>query len=213
MTYEQSAIYRECTGRTQAPTEPVQESYLIVGRRGGKSFLLALVGVYLACFRNYRAYLAPGERGTVMVIAADRRQARIILRYIRALLLQIPMLKRMVVREGAEFFDLDNHISIEVMTASFRTTRGYTCVAGLCDEVAFWPVDESAAEPDVQILDALRPSMATIPNSMLLCASSPYAQKGALYEAYRRHFGKDGAPGDPLVWQAPTRTMNSSSAK
>jgi hypothetical protein len=207
MSAAQLAIYRECTGRTEPPTQPAQESYLCVGRRGGKSFLLALIGVYLS-FRDYRRYLAPGERGMVMIIAADRRQARIILRYIRALLLEIPMLKRMITREGAEFFDLDNRISIEVATASFRTTRGYTCVAGLCDEVAFWPVDENAAESDVQILDALRPSMATIPNSMLLCASSPYAQKGALYEAYRRHFGKDGDP--ILIWQAPTRTMNPS---
>jgi hypothetical protein len=114
----------------------------------------------------------------------------------------------MVVREGADSFDLDNGVSIETMTASSKSSRGYTTAGILFDELAFVPADETAAEPDVQILDALRPSMATIPNSMLLCASSPYAQKGALYEAYRRHFGKDGDP--ILVWQAPTRTMNPS---
>jgi hypothetical protein len=47
--------------------------------------------------------------------------------------------------------------------------------------------------------------MATIPNAMLLCASSPYAQKGALFEAYRKYFGKSHRV---LVWQADTRTMN-----
>jgi hypothetical protein len=41
---------------------------------------------------------------------------------------------------------------------------------------------------------------------MLLCASSPYARRGALWDAHRRHFGKDGDT--TLVWQAPTRTMN-----
>jgi hypothetical protein len=46
----------------------------------------------------------------------------------------------------------------------------------------------------------------TVPNAMLLCASSPYARRGALWDAHRRHFGKDGDP--ILVWQAPTRTMN-----
>src|SRR5436309_10261771 len=50
--------------------------------------------------------------------------------------------------------------------------------------------------------------MATIPNAMLLCASSPYARRGALWDAHRRHFGKDGDP--VLVWRAPTRTMNPS---
>ncbi len=50
--------------------------------------------------------------------------------------------------------------------------------------------------------------MATIPNGMLLCASSPYARRGALWDAFNRYFGKD----DPnvLVWRAPTRVMNPS---
>lgn len=56
------------------------------------------------------------------------------------------------------------------------------------------------------MLNALRPGMATIPNAMLLCASSPYARRGALYDAYRRHHGIDGDP--VLVWRAPTRDMN-----
>jgi hypothetical protein len=47
--------------------------------------------------------------------------------------------------------------------------------------------------------------MATIPGAMLICASSPHARKGALWDAYRRHFGVEGAP---LVWQAETRAMN-----
>src|SRR5262249_22017120 len=39
-----------------------------------------------------------------------------------------------------------------------------------------------------------------------LCASSPHARRGALWEAHRKHFGQDGDP--VLVWQAPTRAMN-----
>ena len=82
---------------------------------------MALIAVYLACFREYRRHLAPGERGTVMVIATDRKQARIILRYVRALL-QVPMLERMIQREAAESFDLDNSVTIEVATASYRSS-------------------------------------------------------------------------------------------
>ncbi|HET7375470.1 MAG TPA: hypothetical protein VFK30_02105 [Anaerolineae bacterium] len=48
--------------------------------------------------------------------------------------------------------------------------------------------------------------MLQFPNAMLLCASSPYARKGSLWDAHRKHFGKDNDP--ILVWQAPTRTMN-----
>jgi hypothetical protein len=84
MTPDQLALYRECTGRADAPTSPVSEAWLVVGRRGGKSFVLALIATFLSCFRDWRAHLGPGERATVMVIAADRKQARTILRYVRA---------------------------------------------------------------------------------------------------------------------------------
>lgn len=204
MSESEATTFRLCTGRDVAPDQPFSEAWLIVGRRGGKSFELALIAVFLAAFREYRPYLAPGERGIVLVIATDRRQARTIFRYARALLSGVPMLKRLVERESAEEIDLSNGVTLEVGTSSYRSVRGRTLVAGLCDELAFWPSDDSA-DPDYAILDALRPAMATIPQAMLLCASSPYARRGALWDAYRRHYGHDGPV---LVWQAPTQTMN-----
>ena len=82
--------FTQCTGRTEPPTTPASEAWLVVGRRGGKSFILALTAVFLACFHDWRVYLGAGERGTVMVIAADRKQARTILRYVRGLLHLVP---------------------------------------------------------------------------------------------------------------------------
>src|SRR5262249_9637441 len=202
MTPEQAAVYRECTGRTTPPTTAFVEAWLVCGRRAGKSFMLALTAIYIAVFRDWRPYLAAGERATIMIIAADRRQARTIMRYILGLLRSVPMLARTIESERAESIDLANKVTIEIHTASFKTTRGYTIVAALCDEIAFWPTDD-AAEPDYAVLDALRPGMATIPGAMLLCASSPYARRGALWDAHRRHFGKDGDP--ILVWQRPAR--------
>jgi hypothetical protein len=199
------ALYRECTGRGAAPTTVAKEGWLICGRRSGKSFMLALTAVYLGCFFNYRRYLQAGERGTIMIIACDRRQARTTFRYIQALLRAVPMLNKLVVRETAEAFDLNNGVTIEVAVASFRSVRGYTILAALCDELAFWHTDDSA-NPDSEIIAAIRPAMATIPNAMLLCASSPYAQRGALFTAFKQHYGK--ANSSALVWKAPTRVMN-----
>lgn len=200
------AIYQRHTGRTSAPTAPFREAWLVIGRRGGKSFTMALVAVYLATFRQYRQHLQPGERATVAVLAADRKQARTILRYIGGLLRGVPMLKRLIERETAEGFDLAGSVTIEVTTASSRATRGYTFAAVLADEIAFWPTGEDVADPDAEILNAVRPGMATIPGAVLICASSPYARKGELWEAFVRYHGKDDAP--VLVWQAETKVMN-----
>lgn len=207
MSEDQLATYRACTGRQEPPEGPASEGWLVVGRRGGKSFILALTAVYLAAFfRDWRPALTRGERGIVMVIATDRRQAGVIFRYMRALLRDVPMLASLVERETVDTIDLTNGVSLEVHTASYRTIRGRTVVAALLDELAFWRCEDSA-NPDYEILAAIRPSMATVPGAMLLCASSPYARRGALWEAHRQHFGKDGLV---LVWQAPTRTMNPS---
>ena len=104
-----------------------------------------------------------------------------------------------------ELITLTNRVVIEVHSCSFRAVRGYTVVACLADEIAFWTTDEGGANPDHEVLNAVRPAMATVPGSMLLCASSPYARRGALWESYSRNFGKAGGP---LVWQASTRQMN-----
>lgn len=207
MTPAQLTTYRACTGRKSPSAEPFTEAALVVGRRGGKSFILGVLAVFAACFRDFRPFLQPGERATVVVVAADRRQARTILRYVVALLEGVPMLRALIERQTADAIDLKRQVSIEVMTASFRTIRGYTVPVALTDEIAFFPTDDSA-NPDAEVLAALRPAMATIPGAMLLMASSPYARRGELWRTYKANYGRDDAP--VLVWKAATRTMNPS---
>jgi hypothetical protein len=198
---EDASLYLECTGGRPLPTQQAREAFLIVGRRGGKSFICALIGVFLAAFRTYR--LSAGENGIVMLLAADQRQARVLFRYAKAFIEGVPMLRPMIVRETADAIELNNGITLEVHTASFRSVRGYTIVAALCDEAAYWRSDESA-NPDTEILNALRPAMATVPGAMLLVLSTPYSRSGVLWDAYRRHFGKES---DVLVWQIEARLV------
>jgi hypothetical protein len=206
MSDEQREVYRACTGRDDPPKERLNEAWLVCGRRAGKSFILALTAVFLAAFYNWKPYLSPGESGFIMIIAADRRQAKTIFKYCRALLTEVPMLARFVKQENADSIELTNGIIIDVATCNYKTVRGRTIIAALCDELAFW-AGEDSANPDREVLDALRPGMATIPGAMLLCASSPYARRGAMFDAYQRFYGKPDAPA--LVWKAATRTMNS----
>jgi hypothetical protein len=199
-------LFKQCTGRAAPPEGGYLEAWLVVGRRGGKSMILALIAVYLAIFRDWSPYLSPGEVGSIRIIATDRRQARVIYRYCRALLTKVPAFRRLIEKATDDEIALTNGITIEIQTASFRSVRGHTIIAALADEIAFWHSEESSANPDSEIIAALRPAMATIPNAFFLCASSPYARRGELWNAFRRWHGRDDAPA--LVWHATTRTMN-----
>ena len=201
------AFIRRCLGGRSLPTDPVREAWLVIGRRGGKSRFAAFVAIYLACFRDYQSVLAPGERGVVMILAADRRQARVVREYISGLLHSVPMLEEVIAHETKEAIELTNRITIEIHSASYRSVRGYSVVGAICDEISFWRT-EDAANPDTEILNALRPAMATVPDGLILCISSPYARRGELWKAYRDHYGKNSYR--LLVWQADTRTMHSS---
>jgi hypothetical protein len=197
-------FFKLATGLDEAPTSKASESYVICGRRSGKSYTTALLASYLAAFKNWSPYLSVGERGWVFIVATDKSQAGIIKGYISGIFDRIKMLRPLVERETQEVLDLKNGISIAVKPASFRGVRGYTLVAAILEELAFYRSDESAS-PDRELIAALRPALATCPESLLIGISTPYAKNGHLYEMYRRYYGNtDG----PLVWAAPSLTMN-----
>lgn len=201
------ALFHEATGRSSAFTGPLSEVWALCGRRSGKSRILALVAVVLACFRDYKPFLAPGERAIAMVLAVDKDQAQTIFGYIRALLLETPMLAPLIERETADAIDLVGQVSIECHVSSYKSVRGRTLCCVAADETSFWRSEDSR-NPAAAVLAALRPGLSTIPNAPLLIATSTYAMEGAVYEAFLRHHRQDASP--VMVWRAPTLTMNPS---
>ena len=197
-------LLRAATGLRKAPAASARESYVIAGRRSGKSYISALIAVYLAAFKDWRPYLSRGERGYVFIIATDRSQASVIKNYVSGIMTGCPVLKRLVKDDLKESIELSNGVTIAVKTASYRTLRGFTVLAALLEELAFWRSEESA-NPDKEILAALRPALATVPESLLIGISTPYARSGVLYEAFKKHYGRAGGP---LIWKAKTETMN-----
>lgn len=204
MSDEELAIYRRHTERDVPPETQVAEGWLAIGRRGGKTRIAAMCAHYLA-IRFDASPLAPGEVAVIPLIAADRKQARQMLGYLRGFC-ALPEFSGYVKRQLKEAVEYHTGVIVEIHSGTYRATRGYTCPAVICDEVAFWYSDEASANPDSEILGALRPAMSTIPDALLLGLSSPYAAKGELYKAVERSFGK----ADPhvLVWNADTRSMN-----
>ena len=205
LTDEELAVYSACTGLFDPPNGLHREVWMPVGRRGGKSRVLALISIYLACCVDWTPHLAPGEKGFISALAAQRKQAAQIMGYVKGALSKHAKLSELVENQLSESIDLEGQVTIEVTTASITAVRSRTVIAALADEIAFWRSDETAANPDEEILNALRPAMLTIPNSMLLAASSRYARQGALWNAYRDHYGRTEGP---LVWSADTQTMH-----
>jgi hypothetical protein len=202
---DELALYRQCTGRRVPPGAPAAFLWLVIGRRGGKSFAMALIAVYLAVFHDWRKYLSPGERAIVLLVGADKEQAKILHRYCQGIL-SAPILQSMVWNVTASEIELKGGVTVEVVTRSYRSVRGRSVCVAVLDELAFWRDDDSA-NPDSEVLNAVRASMATFGgDAMVIAGSSPYARRGVLWDAFRRWFGKDDARN--LVWRAATRKMN-----
>jgi hypothetical protein len=205
---EQLTVFKELTGRDEAPSEPVKEAWLIMGRRSGKDVKAASIITYLATFGvefyGFRDRLVPGERGVVQLLAVDRDQSKVCLGYVKAFF-RVPALKELVANVTAEGVELRNGFAIEITTNDQRRVRGRTVVAAVLDEVGHWRSDNTV-NPDEEVYGALKPAMATIKqNAMLIGISSPYARRGLLWKKYRKHYAQSGPI---LVVKAPTWRMN-----
>lgn len=206
---EERAMFQKLTGRPTEPGERAEELWAIVGRRGGKSRAIAVLVVYIAVFVDHSDVLVIGERPVVLCLAPSQKQAGVVLGYIIGIIEATPMLAKLIKGKTTEVLALKNGIEIEVRAASFRSVRGVTAVAVVGDEASFWYDNSSgSANPDTAILDALRPALATT-GGLLAVISSPYARRGAVYEAWARDFGLKGDP-RILVAKGASRDFNPS---
>jgi hypothetical protein len=108
-----------------------------------------------------------------------------------------------VVVDTAQGVTFAHRVNLEVHTTSFRSTRGYSYSAVILDELAFFR-DDLSANPDVELVRAVRPGLANL-GGRLLGLSSPHSRRGHLFEMYRQHYGR---PSRVLVIQAGGPTLN-----
>jgi hypothetical protein len=199
------AVFQQCTGWTRWPTEPAREVLGLMGRRSGKTFVTAALAIHRCLFHEHQ--LPPGTEGVFMCIAANQRQASVLLRYVKGLLRAVPVLASEIVADTARSISFRNGTRLEVHAANFRGIRGLTVIGACVDELAFLRSSaDYSAVPAEELLEALRPAMATVPDAVLLLLSSPYGKRSEAYRLFDRYFGKEDAP--VLVWRAATRTMN-----
>jgi hypothetical protein len=97
-------------------------------RRGGKTFTMALMAIYLAEFRDWTPKLSPDERAVVLSVAADREQAKILHRYIA--FSRRRCCRRLCRMWTADSIEFNGSVVIDVVTPSYRSVRSRRiCVA------------------------------------------------------------------------------------
>jgi hypothetical protein len=137
-------------------------------------------------------------------MSVDTKQSRFVLNYITGIVDASPVLAAMAENRTADMLSLINGVDIVVRAASWRSSRGQTCLACILDEVAyFYAEDGRAVVTDEAIISALRPSLSTL-GGPLIMISSPYAKRGELYETYKRNYGPNG---DPLLLCAKASSL------
>lgn len=206
---EDIARFRKATGRTRyaPPKGGYMEAALILGRQSGKSRVASAMAVADAAFSPPAA---AGERLYSLLVAQDERGAkRTLLDYARALTETSPLLGDAVANTTREQLEFKNGHAVTAYPCNPRAVRGIRANLVILDEIAFfrstdgYPVDK-------EMLRAVRPLLATT-GGRLLILSSPHAQHGALWDIYRRHYGRDESP--VLVWQSDARSMNPTLSK
>jgi hypothetical protein len=202
LTDQQQTHFRLVAGGRDPPAKRVRELWCIISRRCGKSRMAAALAVYFALFMPYRA--APGERPMVLVLAATTEQAKAVFAYALGFLEAAAALKREVVSTTAHEIRLKNGVTIAIHANSFRSVRGRTVLAAICDEISFWR-DETSATPDIEAYRAILPALATS-KGMLIGISTPYRKTGLLYTKHKEYFAKDSD--DTLVVQGTYQQFN-----
>jgi hypothetical protein len=207
LTRSEAELVKRCTGRRRLPKDPVRRLYLLIGRRGGKSrFLSALACWVAALAADWRTLLSAGERGVVLLLAVDKRQAAVLRRYCAGLL-ETPLLAGEVVRQTEDEIEFRSGAVIEVGTNDHRLIRSRTCLATIGDEACFWRADGESASSDEEVIAACEPAMATVPGGgFLVLSSSPYRPRGLMHRRWRELHANDRAA--DVCWVAPSTVMN-----
>ena len=205
LTDSERELFKTLTDRDYEPTERVEEFWAILGRRSGKTRAIATLACYIAVFVDFTDVLAPGERASLPIMSASMWQAGKCYQYLNGLFSEIPAFRELVIGQTADTISLSTRVDIECRPASFRTIRGGTFCAVIADEVAFWR-NELSANPDTEILNGVRPGLATT-GGLLAGITSPWARSGEAYTIFSQHYGEKGDSAI-LVAHGPTKTFN-----
>lgn len=165
---------------------------LCIGRRGAKtSGFSSFVIAYEALCGGHSDRVKKGQDFIALQVAQDLSTARANLKQHI-----IPILESSKI--GAkELQDASGKLNVTAEQARLKTgalitvappsmkIRGAAIAVCAMDEVAYWPSDSDAAQPDTEVERAVTPAMAQFPFRKLVKTSTPYTKEGLIWRDFQ----------------------------
>ena len=159
--------------------------------------------------------LVRGERGVLLIIAPDqtsgRHRAWVMRSGVRAVADPAPTDRQQI--ERCAHVDATASRS-KFARRAFRRLRGPTYVAIIADEAAFWYSDEFSVNADAEILNAVRPGLATTDGPLIIASSALTPSAACCTRRTKQHYGNHwrsadlgGARREPRIQPEPCRNV------
>ena len=150
-TEKELELYQTLTGNT-SPYKPYRKEriFLCCGRRGGKSKFVSLLAGAIALLSiggAVQSKLSAGESGVIGICSPTKKQSGIIADYLKGIFSSNDFLLSLVKDQkfSQEGFELINNIKVSVLSGSWRSIRGFSMIAAIVDEIAYFLPDDQGS--------------------------------------------------------------------
>jgi len=159
---------------------------MVLGRRSGKTDQITSTAVaYEITLGGHKKYVRPGQQFKALFLAQTAGDAQQNMNFIRLALQESPELVKLLdEKDVASEIRIKNGLIVEPAPANKSIGRGHAIPVAVLDENAFWYTDPNAANPDFEVLRAIRYAQAQFPNSKVFMPSTPWAEQGILWKAF-----------------------------
>jgi hypothetical protein len=201
--------------RLGAARGPFRELWARVGRRGRKSFTMALLAVFEAIFGGHERFLVAGERGLVAVVSKDTAGSILVARFCELHALALGLATSWTSMGSIRILEIEGiPFGIACFPCNAKAPRGYAMPVIIADEPAHWATESEFVNSDEMVLGAIKPAMAQFPDAKLVAISSPLGKLGLHYDTVERNLGRSAEPdlgppdADVLAVEGPTWEWN-----
>lgn len=213
LTKEEIAAWRRATGRTgltgwfrRYQEKPSNEVWLLAGRRAFKTTFGACEVLYEATRRE----VPKGQQWTIPIICPGLRQSqKIALDMVRRKALAIPEIAPLLVGDSTDSLRFSTGVEVITLPPRVGLIQGWTAPLIWCSEASNFTQEDASASNLSDVLDALRPSISTIPDAKILVTSLPGPKAGTLWEKWETRFDEGAlvfrmasADANPLLLQS-----------